>query len=438
MKYYFKIFLLSIGIGIINTILFLFSLQFQIIEHSSYIPGEAITALKILAAIIPQTIILFIVAFISKKDQLAIAITSGILIVTCFILNWDTDTAAEGRRKFNKEQIFISTEKYDYQQGISTPEGYPIKLLSRSEFTIAIEGQNTPATLLETNKVYSETWGNGDTTFKSSDAADIVLPDRLELFWYSFLENKYYTLSTKLNKTQISQYFKKGYKVDRSGNLDKISSTNYQELIVGIAPGGDVVLWISGPYNTKELEVFKADLIDEKDKDVYTIVEKDEIKKVLSDTCTCKNNIQYRQIVNNGKPIPIGIWTNKYRKKYNWKAAINSVGQTKSEMGFRFFNGERYELFNEEIAKMKYQKEVLPYYLSYKFIKNKKRYEVHLEFDEDEIFSHFEKLAPNNSNELIDIVLNINSNLNQVTIQLHSKDRTLNFEKMKSVEIYAD
>lgn len=436
MKYYFKIFLLSAGIGIINILLFLFLLQFQIVHNSSYIPQEAFIIFLLLLAIPVQFLILLLVAFIFKRNQLAIIIASILMVVVCIFMLWDT--SAQERQTYNNEQVYHSTEKYDYQQGISTPEGYPIKLLSESEFTIAVKGDRTPYTLLETNKVYSINWGNGDTTFKSSDGPDIVLPDRLELFWYSFLENKYYRLSTKLNKTQISQYFKKGYKWDYSGNLDKIATRNYRELIAGIAPGGDVVLWISGPGNTKELEVFKADLIDMKEREVYNLVKEDEIKKVLSDTCTCKDNVQFRKIVHNGKPVPTGIWGNKYRKKYDWKVAINNLDQTKAKLDISFFNGEEYELFNEEVAKMKYTQQVVPEYLIYTFIKNKKKYKAFLQFDENEIFSHFEKLTSNNSNESLDIVLNISADLKQTTIQLQSKNKTLNFEKMKDVDVYAD
>lgn len=436
MKYYFKLFLLSIAVGIINVLLYLFLLQFQIVRNSSYIPEEVFVIFLILAAIIPQTILLFFIAFISKKNQLAITFTSGLLITGCLFILWNT--SVEERKAFNNEQVYNHTEKYDYSQGISTPEGYPIKLLSGSEFTIAIRGYRTPATLLENGKVYSEQWGIGKTTFKTSDDTDIVLPDRLELFWYSFLENKYYRLSTKLNKAQISQYFKKGYNWDYSGNFDRISSSNYQDLIAGIAPGGDVVLWISGRHNTKELEIFKATIVNMTKNEDYNLVKEDEIKQVLNDTCTCKDNVQFRKIVNNDKPIPFGIWANKYRKKYNWKAKINSLGQTKSALEISFFNGERYELFNEEVIKMKYQKQVVPDYLFYTFIKNQKKYKVFLKFDEEEIFDHFEKLTSNNSNESIDLVLNININLNQASIQLRSKDLTLNFEKMDKIKVYTD
>ncbi|MFB9079996.1 DUF2931 family protein [Flavobacterium procerum] len=436
MKYYFKLFLLSIGIGIINVLLFLFLLQFQIVHNSSYVPQELFIIFLILLAIIPQTALLFVVAFISKKNQLAITICSGLLIVACFLVLWNTSD--EERQTFNNEQVFRNTEKYDYMQGISTPEGYPIKLLSESRFTLAVTADRTPYTLLETGKVYSINWGNGDTTFKSSDGPDIVVPDSLKLSWYSFLENKYYRLNTKLDKNKISRYFKTQYKRDISGNLDRIIIADYQRLIAGIAPGGDVVLWISGVNNTKELEVFKADSINVTKIRDYDVVKADEMKKVLTDTCTCENDVQFRKIVNNGKPIPYGIWANKYRKKYNWKAEINSFGQTKSALDISFFNGEEYELFNEEVLKMTYQKQVVPNYLIYTFIKDNKTYKAFLQFDEEEIFSHFEKLASNNSNELLDIVLNISSDLNQTTIQLRSKDKALDFEKMKTVKIRAD
>lgn len=436
MKYYFKIFLLSVGIGIINILLYLLLLQIQIVSHSSYIPQELFVVFLLLCAIPVQFGLLVLVSYLFKKNQLAITITSVLFIVVCFCIFWSTSTWE--REAYNTEQVYRSTEKYDYQQGISTPEGYPIKLLAESNFSIAVRGHHNPVTLLETSKVYSTNWGNGDTTFKSSDDGDVVLPDSLTLFWYSFLENKYYSLETKLDKTQISNYFKKGYKWDYSGNLDKILPSKYRQLIAGIAPGGDVVLWISGSHNTKELATFKATLIDPKEIDDHDTVKEDEIKKVLSDTCTCKDDIQFRRIVNNGKPIPFGIWSTKYRKKYNWKAAINNLGQTKSKLYFIFFNAEEYELFNGEIAKMSYQKQVVPNYLIYTFIKNKKRYKAYLEFDEDEIFSHFETLAPNNSNDPLDLVVNISSDLSQTTIELHSKNKTLNFKKMKKVKVYVD
>lgn len=433
MKYYLKIFLLAVVIGIINILTYLYLLQFQIVHNSSYLPEEVVVVFIILILIPVQFLILLLIGFIFKRNQLAITITSGLFIVVCFFMLWGMPRSVEGREVYENEMIYNRTEKYDYEQGISTPKGYPIKLLSRSEFTIAVKADRTPYTLLETDKVYSERWGIGDCTFKSSDDPKIALPDRLKLRWYSFLENKYYELDTKLDKDKISRYFKKGYNFDRSGDLNQITQANYDQLIAGIAPGGDVVLWISSFNNTKELEIFKAKEI------IYDneIVDIEERKEVLNDTCTDKNNLQFREIVKNMKPISFGIWVKKYRKKFNWKIVINDFGQTKSELHFDFFNGEEDLLYNQEITKMKYKKQTLPDDLLLVFIKNKKTHKAYLKFDEDEIFNHFEKLTQNNLNEPIEMVLNISSDLNQTTIKLHSKERTMNFEKMKEVEIYA-
>jgi hypothetical protein len=437
MKYYIKIFLLSVAIAIINILIYAYLLQFQIVHNSSYIPQEAGVIFLIVVALPVQFLILLLIGFIFKRNQLAIAITSVLFIVVCFYQLWSTSVVE--RRNFDNEQVYNRTEKYDYEQGISTPEGYPIKLLPGSEFTIAVRGYRGQYTYLETDKVYSEQWGNGDCTFKSSDAGGVALPDGLKLSWYSFLENKYYyELNTKLDKTKISDYFKKGYRYDYSGRLNKISQTTYDKLIVGIAPAGDVVLWISSFNDTKELEIFKAKEINLKKIHKDDVVNEKERKEVLNDTCTCENDIQFRKIVNNNKSIPFGVWANKYRKKFNWKIVVNNFGQTKTGLSIDFFNGEESLLYNEEITKMNCQKQSLPDNLMFTFIKNEKKYKAYLLFNENEIFSHFEKLTQNNLNEPIEIVLNISSNLKQTTIKLHSKDRTLNFEKMKDVDIYAD
>ena len=43
MKYYFKLFLLSAGVGVVNILIFVFLLQFQIVHNSGYVPQELVT-----------------------------------------------------------------------------------------------------------------------------------------------------------------------------------------------------------------------------------------------------------------------------------------------------------------------------------------------------------------------------------------------------------
>ncbi|KFC24350.1 hypothetical protein IO90_03360 [Chryseobacterium sp. FH1] len=433
MKYYFKIFLLSVGIGVVNILMYLFLLQFQILHNSSYVPQEAFDVFLILVAIPIQFLIVALVAYVSKKNKQAVLITSALFVVACLLLI--LINTKEERSTFNNEQVYRNTEKYDYQQGIATPEGYPIKLLSNSKFTLAVKGNRNPYTLLETGKVYSTNWGNSESTFKSSEDGDVVLPDSLKLYWYSFLENKYYGLSAKLDKIKISNYFKKGYQRDMSGNFARLIIAKYQDLNAGIAPGGDVVLWISGASETREISVFKATEMNINQFKGEDIVKADEIKKVLSDNCECKENLQSRRIDHHNQKIPFGIWTNQYREKYNWKVDISSINSSKSELKFYFYNGERYSLFNEDAVNNNYRNKVVPSDIIFIFIQNGKKYKAFFEFDEDEIYSYFNNLSQANPNAPIDIILNINPDLSQATVKLKSKNRTLDFVKMKTLRI---
>ena len=51
MKYYFKLFLLSAGVGALNILILIFLLRFQILHNSGYVPQELVTAAIILTAI---------------------------------------------------------------------------------------------------------------------------------------------------------------------------------------------------------------------------------------------------------------------------------------------------------------------------------------------------------------------------------------------------
>lgn len=426
--------MLSVGIGIFNFLMYLFLLQFQIASFNE----TAYFTFLILGVIPVQFIMLALVAFISKKNKPTVFVTSGLFIVTCFLFIWfNTKYARHAYRDAVEEkQLYHKTEQKEYNIGISTPEGYPIKLMTNgSGFSVIIDGKGYHAGKFKTNKVYSENWGNGP-----SDGLGIAIPDSLKLYWFSFLENKYYGLSTKLDKTKISDYFKKGYQYDRIGNLEEIVTADYQDLLVGIAPGGDVVLWISSSNDTREINVFKAKEINPNQFKSYYIdlVEKDEIKTVLSDTCTCIDNPLLKKIVHQKKPINFGIWTEKYRKKFNWKVAVNTLEPIKSQLKFYFYNGERFSFYNERISSIKYQRQLIPEGIVFTFFENKKRYKAYFEFDEDEIFNNFKKLTQSNPNEPIDIVLNINPNFTTASIELKSKDKTLNFEKMKTIKINAN
>lgn len=433
MKHYFKIFLLSVGISIFSFLVYQILSSIKIVINNS---TETFIIYLMAAGFPIQFVVLTVVSLISKKNKKAIMMTAGLFAAFWLWFHWIA--SINERRSYNidvkEKQLYSKVEQKNYGTGISTPEGYPVKLMTDGgRLSVIIDGKGYYAGKFYKDGVSSESWGIGSTGGYGE-----TLPDSLKLFWYSFVENKYYRLNTKLDKAKISEYFKKEFKMEKWNDRirsSQINRTEYESLVAGIAPGGDVVLWISGGNDTREIGVYKGKEMNRNQLKGYDIVEEEEIKKVLSDTCTCKNDPQFRKIVHNDKPIPFGIWTKKYRERYHWKVEINPLGETKSELKFNFFNGENFSLYNEEVAKMTYQKLVLPSYINFTFTKNKKEYNAYFEFEEDEIFNNFKKLTDQNPNEAIDIVLNINSDLSKATIKLKSKNKTLDFQKMKTMEV---
>ncbi|WP_300672285.1 DUF2931 family protein [Soonwooa sp.] len=432
MNYYLKIFLYALGVGFVELLIYFFLLQFQIVHSSGYVPQELVGIVLILLAIPLQFLILLLVGYIFKRKPNALYITCVAFFCICFttILL----SSKEERALYNNEQVYNRTEKYDYSQGISTPEGYPIKLLTDSKFTLSVIGDRTSGVLLETGKVYSMIWGAGDNTTSISNGG-VVIPDSLKLYWYSFVEDKYYGLKTKLDKDKISQNFKTTYKWDINGDMKGLIDSKYSELVAGIAPGGNVVLWISSSHKARELGIYKAKEMDAKSLKDYDVVSSSERQKVLTDTCTCENDLQNRRIVHNIKPIPFGLWTEKYRKKYNWKIDINQVGQTRSSIEMLFFNGERDLFYNDAITNMKSQMQALPVYIYFVFIKGDVKYKAFLSFDEDEIYNNFDKLSKTNPAEPLSFDIAITTDFQKVEVKLKSKDQSVTFQKIESLKI---
>ena len=76
MKYYFKLFLLSAGVGAVNILIFIFLLQFQILHNSGYVPQELVTVGIILIAIRIQ---FYFFELFQKLHDLLKASRSGML-----------------------------------------------------------------------------------------------------------------------------------------------------------------------------------------------------------------------------------------------------------------------------------------------------------------------------------------------------------------------
>ena len=174
-------------------------------------------------------------------------------------------------------------------------------------------------------------WGTGESTHVVGDTYK-PLPDRLTIQFFSFWENTLYQGDFELPYEHILAQFKAGVAATEKGRA------TYNRIMVGIAPGGAVAVWLSG-RETREVFFGQAQPYEA------------DIENAIGSPIT--NRAEYAQsyldklpsefvqnIKKNG--IPFGIW-NEYRKHYTWAVDIQKAG-TPKDIGYGFFNGESYRL----------------------------------------------------------------------------------------------
>lgn len=77
-------------------------------------------------------------------------------------------------------------------------------------------------------------------------------PVQLDIAWYGFIEDKFYQGQFTLPTAQIVAKFNSGI-TDPDGNRQ-----NYNRLTVGVAPGGDVSLWVGAERIVHQIAAFRA------------------------------------------------------------------------------------------------------------------------------------------------------------------------------------
>ncbi|REC75047.1 hypothetical protein DRF57_11900 [Chryseobacterium rhizosphaerae] len=330
--------------------------------------------------------------------------------------------------------LFISTliscqnkmEKYKWLPTESSPLLYPMNIYKGHLFL-----EDGSSVYIPCSGSSHTGWGySGSMHTQGSDLK--AVPVKLEVTWASFLENKFYTGSWDLPVDKIKELFKEG-----TVNWRTNEKEGYSSVVVGLAPGGVVVVWMYGNdqqveigrYQAKETSVAMKDYVP--GNPTITQEEYFDMSKSVPEA--------YENMKKNG--IQFGIW-DTYRKKYNWRTSIEIPNHTFKNVTLEMYNGEEETLFNETIDKNPFKERAIPRLLSYLFEdKNGKQtvFEVRY-FDEEEIFSLFKKV---DENKPIEIVLRMNDDLtnrrlilkqgnNEFPIQKIDHDNMWELKKYKS------
>lgn len=274
--------------------------------------------------------------------------TPLLFFVIVFTFNLSISSCQNMKSKSEKE-------KFSWLATISAPQEYPIEVykgsLIASDFTYSFDviwGTKNPG------------WGNTGGTM-STDTEAAFAPHTLQFTWYAINEKKFYTGNWALDSSKIEALFKAG--IANPGSSKKGA---YEQFIIGLAPGGSVTLWLSGPGSQVTVGHFLA-------KD--TIISKEEAYEnaeymfsdnyaisVLSDPMIMRPDVAAR-IARLG--LPNANVYEQFEKPYTWLPNITiSNGYNIKSIEFFLANGENFNISQNEIE-TRFEKSVaIPYLIN--------------------------------------------------------------------------
>jgi len=134
-------------------------------------------------------------------------------------------------------------DSFTWGSTITAPHMYPIEI-----YRGYMANNKQMITAYINTGISTGDWGFGNNAY----AGGKTIPTNLSLTWISYADKKFYKIETELPHDKILALFKEGYK-------DKdMSHITYNDITVGLAPGGFVVVWLTGKNRSIEIAHYQA------------------------------------------------------------------------------------------------------------------------------------------------------------------------------------
>lgn len=293
----------------------------------------------------------------------------------------------------NKKEDMSTKTDFSWGTSVTSVKDYPIEVHKGYLAT-----QDKFITALHSSGIQNQGWNNDGSDM---GAGGNILPTMLFLTWVSYAEKKFWKIETTIDQTtqnKILALFREGfYNWDRVKK--ELKHDTYNHITIAVAPGGVVVLFLTGDWHRVEIAKYQAqeasvDLnvflpVPGAFKDLetfYDIFYKGAVPKYLQE-----------KIKNSG--IPFGVW-DVYREKYKWRfQSFFYKEDVLTHYYITYVNGEEDNIYQDIIDKKPFNTVPLPINISFYF----KIYNGKAKFDPDEIVAAFKKMKKNHPDKNIEI-----------------------------------
>ncbi|MGH1515983.1 DUF2931 family protein [Chryseobacterium sp. JK1] len=316
--------------------------------------------------------------------------------------------------------------KYEWLEATSAPLGFPVDVYRGG--LEAADGEFT--------SLYSGTtggsWGEANRGMSNGNKS---IPNHLHVIWVSYAEKIFYEVDTDIEYDKIQKLFKDGYFVpSTSKDNPQPRKENYDQIIVGFAPGGTVIIWLSGAGRQQEVGRYQGKKITIPQSEIDALSpgpQRNMFDPNYQNKVMHEFGIIPKEVIkaNEGKPIPYKLW-DTYRQRYDWRTQFEfpNTGIT-DEVDYYLLNGEHEFLFGDQQIKeyknipdeLKWnsnKEKAVPKKIYFSWFKGKEIYEGTVIFDPQEITKAFETLNKDNQKTQIQILIRVNELRNFASVKL--------------------
>ena len=256
-----------------------------------------------------------------------------IIIITFILLAlWLTGCwGYKAKQDKNNKANANAQPEYKWGVAVNTPIGYPIRFYAGRVGGMSIIGE-----------LYSKTrepdWGNA-MGYESRSMEE--LPQNVDMVWLSYKEDCFYRLKTAIDYEKIAKLFREGF--DERVPNGEVRHKTYDTIVVGIAPGGVVVLWVGygylplteiGRYQAEKIALREPEGLDNHQKLIFSKKDREEV--LNSNTIIPED---FRE-ANKNKPIPFGLWDSYRDHQYQWFPVYEIPNGKIGDVDYRYWNGE--------------------------------------------------------------------------------------------------
>lgn len=268
----------------------------------------------------------------------------------------------------------------------SAPKHYPMEII---QGTFIYHGEKEHGLYVPSGGTLDAGWGTNISNHVVGPKLK-PLPDRLKIIFFSYAEKQFYKGEFDLPYDKILALFRQGVAESKQLEENKGYPT-YTDIMVGIAPGGVVAVWVKG---RKKIEVFfgQAQKVEldpgrafalpfdsKKESDTY-------IREGLEEALTPE---ELESLKKDG--IPFGLWS-RYRNRYTWLPTFVE-GSMPDYINAIFLNGENNLRWFLDDKKEPSIPLPVPSEMTFFAMAKGEKFLYRLTFDELETMAAFEKLG---------------------------------------------